>query len=142
MSDSHIFVFIHIVAGSLGILSGALALSLRKGSRLHRQAGNVFFASMLSMSALGAYMAFVGTEVKRPNMGSVLVGILTFYLVLTAWLSARRKDGERGIIDLVAFLFVLPVGVLATAGGLEALRAPLGLQDGVPAGPYFFFGSI
>jgi uncharacterized membrane protein len=45
-------------AGILGLLSGAVAVSFRKGSRGHRMYGNVLFLSMLGMSEAGAFMAF------------------------------------------------------------------------------------
>ena len=47
-------LYLHIGGGIVGLLSGAAALALRKGSRPHRMAGNVFFVSMLIMAAIGA----------------------------------------------------------------------------------------
>lgn len=44
---------------SPGLLSGAVAMSSRKGFRWHRVAGNVFFVSMLTMATAGAYMAIL-----------------------------------------------------------------------------------
>jgi uncharacterized membrane protein len=94
-------VLIHICAASIGLLSGAPALFSRKGSRLHRAAGNVFFISILSMSATGAYMAaFV-----KPVMINVVVGVLTFYLVATAWLAIARKEAGTSLFEL-GLLFV------------------------------------
>jgi uncharacterized membrane protein len=49
-------VFFHIWAALIGISFGSAALFFRKGSRLHRMSGNVFFISMLTMSASAAYM--------------------------------------------------------------------------------------
>src|SRR5215469_13133021 len=99
MHDSHVLVFIHIFGGCLGIITGFAALFLKKGSRWHRRMGNVFFPSMLIMSAVATYMAFFGTEVKGPNMANVMGGSLTFYMVSTAWLAARHEDGQRGPLD-------------------------------------------
>ena len=47
----------HISAGSLGIFSGYAAVSVRKGERLHRAFGTVFFLSMLTVSVLAVYLA-------------------------------------------------------------------------------------
>lgn len=55
-------------------------MSFRKGSRPHSVAGNVFFISMLTASAAGAYLGFRNSE-----MDNVFGGVLTFYLVATAW---------------------------------------------------------
>ncbi|HEX4300078.1 MAG TPA: hypothetical protein VH327_04340 [Gammaproteobacteria bacterium] len=111
MHDSHVLVFIHIFGGCLAIITGFLALFLRKGSRGHRRAGGVFVISMLIMSAIATYMAYVGTEVKGPNMGNVMGGSMAFYLVLTGWLTARHKDGEKGPLDWAAFLAITALGV-------------------------------
>ena len=72
-------MIVHIGAGSIGILSGAAALSVAKGERLHRAFGTVFFVSMLTMAALGAYLAAL-----MPQRGTVVVGLFTFYFVATA----------------------------------------------------------
>jgi uncharacterized membrane protein len=84
----------HICAGTVGLLSGTAAMSFRKGSPRHVLAGKVFVASMLTMAIGAVYLAIVR---HQPNN----VGILTFYLIATAWLTARRKDGETSRIDWV-----------------------------------------
>jgi uncharacterized membrane protein len=63
-------LFLHIVAGTLGILSGFVAVSLLKGSRRHGLAGNVFVVAMLILSASGAYLALI-----KSQPGNVLGGI-------------------------------------------------------------------
>jgi uncharacterized membrane protein len=80
----------HISAGLVGILSGTAAMSLRKGSSRHALAGKIFVISMLSMAASAAFLAFM-----RHDMNNVGGGVLTFYLVATAWVTARRRDGKR-----------------------------------------------
>ena len=128
---------LHICAGITGILSGTAAMSFRKGSHGHRMAGNVFFISMLSMSAAGAYLALM-----KHQMNNVFGGILAFYLVATAWMTAKRRDGETGIFDWGALLVALPVGVVIVAYGFEAAKSPTRSIGGVPAGMFFFLGSV
>ena len=130
-------LLLHICAGILGVLSGGVAIFVRKGSRRHRVAGNVFVISMLCLSASGAYMAFV-----KSQPGNILGGTLTFYLVVTAWMTARRIDRRPGIFDWVALLVVLAVGAVNVTYGLEAANSQTGLKYGYPFGPYFFLGSV
>jgi uncharacterized membrane protein len=95
---------IHICAGITGILSGAAAMSFRKGSRWHRVAGNVFFVSMLGMSTAGAYLAFM-----KHQMNNVFGSVLAFYLVTTAWVAGARRcfrPKARGATSLAHVLFV------------------------------------
>jgi hypothetical protein len=128
---------LHISAGIIGILSGTAAMSFRKGSPRHALAGKVFVASMLTM-AVGA----VSLAVMKHQMNNVGGGVLTFYLVGTAWLTARRRDGETSIFDWVALLIPLWAGIGGWINGLEAVHSPTGSKYGVPAGMHFFLGSV
>jgi hypothetical protein len=136
MKYSPILIF-HICSAFIGLLSGCAALLFPKGARLHRGAGNVFFISMLGMSGSGAFMAAFVT----PNMGNVMGGVLTFYLVATGWLTVIRKEAETGLLEYGLLLLALAQG----AGGLlyawKAAHSATGLIEGYPPAPYLIFGS-
>src|SRR6202045_495302 len=136
MSYSPILV-VHICGGSLGLLSGTAAMSFRKGSPRHVLAGRVFVASMLTMAVLAVYLAIVRHQPN--NIGG---GILTFYLIGTAWLTARRREGETSRFDWVVLLIPLALGILAWMNGLKVVRSGASSQDGVPVGMMFFMGSV
>ncbi len=136
MSYSPILI-VHICAGSLGLLSGTAAMSFRKGSPRHVLAGKVFVASMLTMGAFAAYLAIVRHQPN--NIGG---GILTVYLIGTAWLTARRRDGETSRIDWVALLIPLAIGLLNWMTGVKVLRGGASSLNGVPVGMIFFMGSV
>lgn len=138
MLSSSPLLLIHICAAVVGLLSGFFATFLRKGSGWHGAAGNIFFVSMLIMSSSAAYIA----AFMSPNMLNVTVGLLTFYLVATAWWAARRRQSAPGVFDAGAFLFVLAVGVAGVGFGIEAAGSLKGTKDGMPAALYFVFGSI
>ena len=124
---------LHISGGTVGLLSGAAAMSFRKGSRPHGVAGNVFFISMLTASAAGTYLGFRNSE-----MDNVFGGVLVLYLLATAWVTARRRDSETGIFDWVGFLVALAVGVVSVTYAVEAGNSPTGTKDGLPASGYWF----
>src|SRR5258708_35760512 len=128
---------VHIIAGTLGMLSGFVAVFLLKGSRRHGIAGKVFVISMLCLSATGVYLAVLKSE-----PGNILGGTLTFYLVATAWVTARRNAGEPGIFDWGALLVASAVGAFEMTYGVEAAISQTGLTYGYPPGPYFAFGSV
>src|SRR4051812_11623530 len=116
---------IHICAGVLGLLSGAGAMSFRKGSRRHSLAGNVFFVAMLVMGLSAAYL------------GNFFGGLFACYMVTTAWLTARRRGGGTSVFDWGALVFALAFGVLTLLAGIEAAKSPKGSLNGVPAGMFF-----
>jgi len=130
-------LFFHIVAGTLGMLSGFVAAFLRKGSRRHGLAGTVFSVSMLGLGASGTYLAIL-----KHQPGNILGGMLTFYLVATGWITARRKQEETGIFDWGALLVVLTIAAAEVTFGVEAAMSPTGLKYDYPPWPYFIFGLV
>ncbi len=136
MSYSPVLV-VHICAGTLGLLSGTAAMSFRKGSPRHVLAGKVFVASMLTMGVVAVYLA-----IMRHQPNNIGGGILTVYLIGTAWLTARRRDRETSRFDWVVLLIPLALGTLLWMNGIKVLRSGASSQDGVPAGMMFFMGSV
>jgi hypothetical protein len=130
-------LLLHIASGTLGMLSGFVAAFLRKGSRRHGLAGNVFVIAMLTLSASGVYLALM-----KSQPGNILGGALTFYLVATAWMAARRRDPKTDILDWGALLFVVALAFIEVTLGLEAAMSPTGLKYDYPPGPYFFLGTV
>jgi hypothetical protein len=130
-------LMVHICGGTLGLLSGTAAMSFRKGSPRHVLAGKVFVASMLTMGAVAVYLAIVRHQPN--NIGG---GIITIYLIGTAWLTARRRDGETSRFDWVVLLVPLTLGILTWVNGIRVVRSGADSQDGVPVGMTFFMGSV
>ena len=128
-------LLIHICTATIGLLSGSLAMVLRKGSSLHRLAGNFFFVSMLIMTSTATVLAFM-----KPSPISSVVGILTFYLVATAWVTVKRRDSQTGAFDLIAIVLAAFAGIRGIAFGVA--YDPRNWPEPIPAGMYFFFGSI
>jgi hypothetical protein len=136
MRFSPLLVF-HICAGIFGLLSGAVAMLFRKGSNRHRIAGDVFVIAMLGLSASGAYIGFTKQQILNG-----LMGVLTFYLVITAWWTGRRSDGNTSIFDLSALLIPLAVGVTLVTFGVAALNNQTWSKEGFSPVAYFVFGSM
>ena len=136
MANSPILL-VHILAGSVGMLSGTAAIVFRKGSPRHILAGKIFVAAMLTMAVGATYLAIV--KHQSSNIGG---GILTFYLIGTGWLTARRRDSETSRFDWLLLLIPLALGILTWMSGMKILRSGASSQDGVPVGMNFFMGSI
>lgn len=89
---------LHIAGGSVALVAGTLAIVSPKGGRLHRAAGNLFFAAMLVMATFAAYLAVV-----RPGqLVNLFISAFTTYLLVTAWLAVRRPQGAIGLAERVA----------------------------------------
>jgi hypothetical protein len=133
-----LLLFLHICGAIIGLLSGTATLIFCKGFRWHRAAGNVFFVSMLIMSASGAGIAaFI-----KPNMGNVFGGVVTFYLVATGWLTVMRNEGETGFLEYGLLLLALATSGGGLLFGWEAAHSATGLKEGYPPAPYLVFGCL
>ncbi|MGH7679606.1 MAG: hypothetical protein ACRENU_14140 [Gemmatimonadaceae bacterium] len=128
----------HIAAGLLTLVAGAAAMTFRKGSPLHRRAGNAFFVAMLVLSMAGVTLAIVG----GPNLGTAMGGMTAFYMVVTAWATVIRPPGRTGRFEIGAALLGLTVSVAATSFAILALNDPKGLFFGYPALMYFIFAGV
>jgi hypothetical protein len=128
---------LHIAAGIMGLLSGTAAMVFRKGSRRHGLAGDVFVVSMLTMAACAVWLAIL-----KHQPGNVVGGVFTFYLVATAWMTARRRDGSTSLFDWAALMIPLLGGTILWISGVELARSHVTATDGVPVGIRFFMGSV
>ena len=130
-------LLVHILAGSAGLLSGTAAILFRKGSPRHALAGKIFVAAMLTMAVGATYLAIV-----KHQPSNISGGILTFYLIGTGWLTARRRDGETSRFDWLLLVIPLTLGILTWMNGIEIVRSGATSQGGVPVGMTFFMGSV
>jgi len=129
---------LHICGGIVGLFSGAAAMSFRKGSRGHRRAGDVFVVSMMVMGACAFPLALM-----KHDMNNLFGGILTIYLVSTAWLTARRNDNDTRsrVFEWGGFLFALAIGSFSLMHGWQKATGRVA-DDGVPTFMSFFMGSV
>jgi uncharacterized membrane protein len=126
--DVSALVYLHVTGGAVALVSGGTAMLVRKGETVHRLSGNVFFVSMLAMTI----SAFV-VAIARGQAINISASTVTFYMIVTSWVAATRKDGEIGRLETIAMMGGLGV-VVATAW--------LAVTDAAAAPVHYVFGSI
>lgn len=129
---------IHILAGTLGLLSGYVALGAAKGQALHRRSGMLFVCAMLTMSVLGMTLALWRDRAPAVNVPAAL---LTFYLVITSLATVRPVPGWSRSLDIGAMLVALGVGLTMLAIGYQAIAGRGGFNSGY-AVPSFMFAVV
>jgi peptidoglycan/LPS O-acetylase OafA/YrhL len=92
----------------------------------------IFVYAMSVLSASGAIMAAL-----MPERISVIAGLLTFYLVMTALLTIRHRAQGFDWLGAGAMVFALIVGFLSIAFAIQGLNSNDGLT---PIG--FIFGTV
>jgi uncharacterized membrane protein len=145
MSSYSLVLPVHIAGGIVGIAAGTAAMVLRKGSPRHALAGKVFVAAMLTMAAAAVYLATL-----RHQPGNITGGIFTFYLILTAWLTARDPEGESHLhgkaqvhaYDWLLMLVPLVLGTLGWFNAIQVVRGHALQPKGVPVGMSFFMSCV
>ena len=131
---------IHIVAGSLALTAGYVALWSAKGAGVHRRSGMVFVYAMLVMCIAGLMMAVVRGVAPSVN---VPAAVLTSYLVITSLLTVRPIPAGMRWVHPALMLIALVVGLVSLGLGVEASMSENGRgRDGMPAFPFFLFGFI
>ena len=128
---------VHVLAGGVGLLSGAAALAARKGGRAHRASGKVFLAAMATMAAAAAALS-----VGLPDWANLPGALFALYLVATGWATVARPGGWGRPFDLAALALALGVAALAGAFALRAAADPGGLFAGKPAPLYGVFAGL
>lgn len=129
---------LHISGGLLGVLSGGVAMTFRKGFRWHALAGQMFVTAMLTMAGSGATLA-----VMKQQTSNILGGTLAFYLVGTAWMTARRGEREKASwFEWAALLLALVAGAAEMILGARVAMGVSQKAPGVPLAVYFIFGAI
>lgn len=128
--------FVHILAGSLGLISGFVALYAAKGASLHRRSGRAFVCAMLAMCFFGGLITSIRGIATALNLPAA---IMTGYLVITGFTTVRPPFAGSRWLHLGLMLVALVVGTIVLTFGFEAI-ANGGSRKGMPAFPFFLFG--
>lgn len=85
-----VLLTIHILAGTVGLAGGVLAMASRKaGAGLHRQGGLAYVYGMLTMCASAAVLTL-----WEPDRLTLVTAFFTPYLVLTSRRAAQSRLGD------------------------------------------------
>lgn len=131
-----ILLYLHIGGGAVGMMSGPIAILSRKGHRLHRAAGKVFFVSMLTCYTVGTAVAPFLAEGQRPNF---VAGVLALYLLLTSWRAATRRVLSIGPLDYAGLAVAVLVGASGALFMYQGANHPSGTVDGSPPDAFVIF---
>ena len=131
-------LYAHIAGGSAGMATGVVALAARKGAAFHKAAGSAFFIAMLFMSGVALVTAPFTRDGSTGQWINTCAAALTFYLVVSSWLTVKRRPGETGRAE--AAMLAFPIG--AAVVGLGLLAANWGTPRAGAYGPIYLFAAI
>lgn len=110
MSILEILKPIHILAGSLTLISGVVAMTAQKGQSTHRLAGKIFFWSMAVTTLLG-----LNAGIFKPELHIFIpIAIISFYQAATGYrilfIKTLQKGQKPQLVD-----WILTLGMLLTS---------------------------
>ena len=118
---------IHIAAGGLAIVLGAVALSVKKGGTIHRRSGILFVHAMVVMGVTASILEFL----KSSAATSVIAPLMSVYFVDTALTTVRPASRWTRVINVAALTVAVSLAFVAIMGGVKAVNRP-GLSGAVP----------
>lgn len=126
----------HIAGGAIGMITGVVALAVRKGQRVHRAAGSVFFLAMFVAYAIGAGVAPFLETGQRPNF---VAGIMALYLLVSGAAAARRRDVKAGAPEVIGLIVALSIAAAGVVFMRMGAASPSGTVDGSPPQAFLLF---
>ena len=121
---------IHVAAGGLALVLGAVALLAKKGGTIHRRSGLLFVYAMLVMGISAAIL------------GNVAGGLMTVYFVGTALTTVRPMPAWTPTFNVAALMVVVGLALLTIVAGVKAFNSPGGSLNGVPFAMHFFLATV
>lgn len=129
---------IHVAAGGLAIVLGAVALFAKKGGTIHRRSGLLFVSVMLVMGISASILGFR----KSPTDANVFAAFMTAYFVGTALTTIRPVSPRTRGVNVAALTVAIGLALADTAGGVRAFNSPGGFLNGVPFVMFFFLATV
>lgn len=95
---TYIILIVHIIAGSLSLISGPIAMMNQTGNNLHRTSGKIFFAGMTTVFVTAIYLSIV-----HELLFLFLIAVFSYYSIFigyrTLYLKKLGKGQKPQLID-------------------------------------------
>ena len=139
---SLVLLAIHIGAGSVALLTAAIATFTPKGQKWHVLSGRCYAIAMTLVFLTAVPLALLGASIFL-----LLISFFSFYMVFAGWRFARNRRGRPHAVDWAAAAIMLTTGlgmgvyagVLAGSGDSQwttmtmfaGIAVGLGVADGL-----------
>lgn len=101
--------YIHAPLGGVALLAGAVALTVKKGSNIHKKSGKIFFYSML-ISAIAAFI--IAVLPNHENLFLFSIGLFSIYFLISGLRSLKYKQKKfNSKIDKFIACSILATGL-------------------------------
>lgn len=119
----NILIYVHAFFGGLGLVTGLISASIKKGSSTHKKAGKIFSYAMVTSSLISL---FVARMPGHENLFLFLIGVFTLYMVLAGNRALTFKSKVKLNADIVDYLIsgtmFLTSAIMIIVGTLEIIQ--------------------
>ena len=119
---------IHIAAGALAIVLGAVALSVKKGGTIHRRSGMLFVYAMVVMGVTASILEYLESAAAT----NLVAALKSVYFVGTALTTVRPVSPWTRRINAAALTVVVGLALGSIVSGVKAFNSPHLSPGGVP----------
>lgn len=81
-------IYVHAASGGLALLAGIFAVFAKKGERLHKKSGKVFFFSLFISASLAVIVSLIPSNF---NPFLLAIGVFSLYLLLSGYRALGYK---------------------------------------------------
>ena len=121
---------IHILGGTIALLSAIMAILSEKGKKIHVLSGRTFFWSMLTI-----FLTAIPMSIITSNIFLFLIAFFSFYFAFAGIRFARNRKGIATTSDWIA------VGLMILSGvGMWTMAAVLFMNNNSMYIPLLVFG--
>ncbi len=115
---AELLIYSHVAFGASCLFSGIIPMVSKKGGKLHRQTGKVFFWSMFGIFASALLMILF----IRFNFFLLIISVFSFHQCFTGYrVLYRKKAGEQTWVDWFGAIITLIAGLSFIFTGVSRL---------------------
>lgn len=92
--------FSHTIIGSIAFIGGITALSTKKGSKIHKTGGWIFFFGMLY-----AALSIIEFMIEELRPLAILLSVATIYFMVTSITALRHQKKYSKLVDTIFIIF-------------------------------------
>lgn len=100
MTIFNILLTLHIIGGGISLLLGSYILIAKKGDKIHKLVGNIYFYAMLTSALVALLMSYL-----HPNYFLFIIGVFTSFMLLSGKRYVQKK--QLCYVKLVDWLLTL-----------------------------------
>lgn len=111
-----IVLILHIIAGNVALISGAISMISKKGNAVHKRFGKIFFYAMMIITVTALFLS-----IAKSSEFLLYVGIFVFYQIYSGFKAIKNKSLRHNWLDGIIILAAFINGIAMVASGAIVL---------------------